>query len=108
MHAIRSQLSRKSDENVFLPKQIPKITMADFEYALSVVTPSTQRETHVDFAKVSWDEIAGLDSIKLVFFLFLKILKRMNKLKQSVEWPLTLSHVFSNFGLSPPRGKVKV
>lgn len=44
------------------------VTMDDFFYSLTQINPSTQRENQIDFIKISWDDIGGLEEIKKVLF----------------------------------------
>jgi SpoVK/Ycf46/Vps4 family AAA+-type ATPase len=48
------------------------VTMDDFVEAMGRITPSTQKGSIVDFSKVKWEDIGGLDEVKRVslFFLF--------------------------------------
>lgn len=43
-----------------------EIAMEDFTQAMNSVQPSTHRGTAVEFARVSWDDIGGLDEVKKV------------------------------------------
>lgn len=56
-----------------------KITMQDFHHSFSKITPSLRRHpltiTQAKGNKLSWDDIGGLESVKL-------------SLTQMVEWPL--------------------
>lgn len=70
-----------------------RITLADFQEALKIVFPSSLRSSIglTDFRPVPWDQVGGLDDIKL-------------KLRQSVEWPLMYPEAFVRMGLRPCRG----
>ncbi|XP_051896155.1 spermatogenesis-associated protein 5-like protein 1 [Pristis pectinata] len=70
-----------------------RITLADFQEALKVVHPSSLRSSIglTDFKPVHWDQIGGLDEVKL-------------KLRQSVEWPLRYPEAFVRMGTRPCRG----
>ena len=65
--------------------------MSDFRQAIKEIEPSALREIYLEVPDVSWDEVGGLDEIK-------------ERLKESVEWPLTKPELFEHFGISPPRG----
>ncbi|XP_072321257.1 ATPase family gene 2 protein homolog B [Eucyclogobius newberryi] len=69
------------------------VTMKHFTEALKTVGPSCLRSSlgRTDLAPVSWDQIGGLDHVKL-------------KLRQSIEWPLLYPDAFGRLGLSRPRG----
>ena len=47
----------------------------------------------VEIPKVKWDEVGGLEEVK-------------QKLKETVEWPLTNPEGFERLGITPPRGMV--
>ncbi|XP_038652669.1 LOW QUALITY PROTEIN: spermatogenesis-associated protein 5-like protein 1 [Scyliorhinus canicula] len=70
-----------------------KITFADFHEALRIVQPSCLRSSIglTDFRPVQWDQIGGLDQVKL-------------KLKQSIEWPVMYPEAFVRMGVTPIRG----
>uniref|UniRef100_A0A8C6SG67 Spermatogenesis associated 5-like 1 n=1 Tax=Neogobius melanostomus TaxID=47308 RepID=A0A8C6SG67_9GOBI len=71
----------------------PTLNMKHFYEALKTVGPSCLRSSlgRTDLAPVSWEQIGGLDNVKL-------------KLKQSIEWPLLYPEAFGRLGLSRPRG----
>ena len=50
-------------------------------------------EKYVEIPDVSWESVGGLTEIK-------------DRLKESVEWPLTKPELFEHFGIKPPRGIV--
>ncbi|XP_072366021.1 ATPase family gene 2 protein homolog B [Scyliorhinus torazame] len=70
-----------------------KINFADFHEALRIVQPSCLRSSIglTDFRPVQWDQIGGLDQVKL-------------KLKQSIEWPVMYPEAFVRMGVTPIRG----
>ena len=51
------------------------------------------REIYVEIPEITWEEVGGLEEIK-------------DRLKESVEWPLTKPELFEHFGIKPPRGIV--
>ena len=55
--------------------------------------PSALREIYVEVPEIAWNEVGGLDEVK-------------DRLKESVEWPLTKPEVFEHFNIKPPRGIV--
>ena len=59
--------------------------------ALKKVTPSAMREVQVQVPNVTWQDIGGLDDLKL-------------KLKQSVEWPIKHPEAFKRMGITAPKG----
>ena len=59
--------------------------------ALKIVKPSAMREVQVSVPTVTWEDIGGLDDLKL-------------QLKQAVEWPIKHPEVFRKMGISPPKG----
>ena len=59
--------------------------------ALKTVRPSAMRELQVNVPNVTWEDIGGLDDLKL-------------KLKQAVEWPIKRPEVFLKMGITPPKG----
>lgn len=69
----------------------PKVTMADFHYALTTTKPSAMKEVLVEVPNVRWSDIGGQKDLKL-------------KLKQAVEWPLRHPEAFVRLGITPPRG----
>ncbi|KAG8145051.1 hypothetical protein E2320_013432 [Naja naja] len=61
--------------------------------ALKKIQPSSSRSGIglTDFKPVSWDQIGGLEDVKL-------------KLKQSIEWPIKFPEAFVRMGLARPKG----
>ena len=49
------------------------------------------RELQVNVPNVTWEDIGGLDDLKL-------------KLKQAVEWPIKRPEIFVKMGIAPPKG----
>jgi AAA family ATPase len=49
------------------------------------------REVMVEVPTVTWQDIGGLQGLKL-------------KLRQAVEWPVRHPELFARMGISPPRG----
>ena len=70
-----------------------EVRQGDFKEALKDVEPSALREVMVEIPKVKWDEVGGLEEVK-------------QKLKETVEWPLTNPEGFERLGITPPRGMV--
>jgi transitional endoplasmic reticulum ATPase len=67
------------------------VEMADFKDALKEIEPSTMREVLIEVPRVAWDQVGGLDEVK-------------QKLKETIEWPLTDPDSFTKMGIKPPRG----
>ncbi len=63
----------------------------DFLEALREIEPSSLREIMVEIPRVSWDDVGGLDTIK-------------EKLKDSVERPISDPESFIKMGIEPPKG----
>lgn len=69
------------------------VSMQHFMRALRHVQPSCLRSSigATDFKPISWEEIGGLEDVKL-------------KLKQSIEWPMRFPEALVRMGVSRPRG----
>jgi len=67
------------------------IIKEDFQEALRDVQPSAMREVLIDVPNITWKDIGGLDEIKA-------------ELKQVIEWPIKHEKVFSEMGITPPKG----
>lgn len=96
MKALRRYLPEIDlDEEQIPPEVLEKmaVIMADFKMAIKEVEPSALREIYLEVPEVSWDEVGGLQDIK-------------DRLKESIEWPLTKPELFDHFGINPPRGIV--
>ncbi|CAG8454413.1 8388_t:CDS:10, partial [Scutellospora calospora] len=68
-----------------------KITMQDMEAAICEIRPSAMREILLEVPKVYWSDIGGQQEI-------------IQKLKESIEWPLQHPEAFSRLGIKPPKG----
>ena len=68
-----------------------KITDEDFKSALKIVRPSAMREVLVEKPNVKWENIGGLDKLKI-------------ELHEVVEWPLKNPDAFERMGIRPPKG----
>ena len=96
MKALRRYLPEIDlDEETIPPEVLEKmeVRMDDFKLAIREIEPSALREIYVEIPDVSWDSVGGLTEIK-------------DRLKESVEWPLTKPELFEHFGIKPPRGIV--
>ncbi|MBR9689938.1 MAG: CDC48 family AAA ATPase, partial [Candidatus Altiarchaeota archaeon] len=77
-----------------IPKEIIanlRVTMKDFIGALNDVEPSALREVLVEVPKIKWDDVGGLDAVKI-------------EIQESVELPLKSPEKFKKMGIKPPRG----
>jgi transitional endoplasmic reticulum ATPase len=94
MKALRRYLPEIDlDEEDIPPSLIDRMIVkrADFNGALGDVEPSAMREVLVELPKISWDDVGGLE-------------KPTQKVKESVEWPLTSKDRFDRMGIEPPKG----
>ena len=96
MKALRRYLPEIDlDEETIPPEVLEKmeVRMDDFRLAIREIEPSALREIYVEIPDASWESVGGLTEIK-------------DRLKESVEWPLTKPELFEHFGIKPPRGIV--
>jgi len=96
MKALRRYLPEIDLEQDEIPPEVlekMEVQMNDFKIAIRDIEPSALREIYVEIPEVSWDDVGGLDEVK-------------ERLKESVEWPLTMPDRFEHFGVKPPRGIV--
>ena len=70
-----------------------EVRMSDFKLAIKEIEPSALREIFLEVPEVSWEQVGGLKEVK-------------ERLKESIEWPLTKPEMFEHFGINPPRGIV--
>jgi len=94
MKALRRYLPEIDlEEEEVSPEVLEKmeVRMADFKLAIKDVEPSALREIYVEVPEKGWEDIGGLEEIK-------------ERLKESIEWPLTKPELFKHFGITPPRG----
>eukprot|EP01135_Chromosphaera_perkinsii_P001900 Nk52_evm49s212 gene=Nk52_evmTU49s212 len=75
------------------PHRSACVRQVHFERAMGKTVPSTHRGHHVDVARVTWNDIGGLERVKI-------------ELQKAVEWPLRYSEAFSRLKVSPPKGIV--
>lgn len=61
------------------------------QYALGVSNPSALRETVVEVPTVTWNDIGGLEKVKL-------------ELQETVQYPVEHPEKFLKFGMSPSKG----
>ena len=95
MGVLRKYLPQiKLDAEEQIPKRVLEkmiISQSDFLDALKSVRPSAMREVLVETPNIGWEDVGGLDKIKL-------------ELKEAVEWPLKYPDSFIRLGIRPSRG----
>jgi transitional endoplasmic reticulum ATPase len=94
MKALRRYLPEIDLEEEEVPPEVlekMEVNMGDFRLAIKDVEPSALREIYVEVPETGWEDVGGLDEIK-------------ERLKESIEWPLTKPEMFEHFGITPPRG----
>ncbi|KLO19287.1 AAA ATPase [Schizopora paradoxa] len=67
------------------------VTMENFRFALGISNPSALRETVVEVPTVTWNDIGGLDKVKL-------------ELQETVQYPVEHPDKFLKYGMSPSKG----
>jgi len=67
------------------------VTMDNFRFALGVSNPSALRETVVEVPTVTWDDVGGLEKVKL-------------ELQETVQYPVEHPEKFLKYGMSPSKG----
>ncbi|RPA76459.1 AAA-domain-containing protein [Ascobolus immersus RN42] len=67
------------------------VTEADFEAALKDVRPTAMREIFLETPKVRWSDIGGQEEVK-------------QRLRETVEWPLSHPEEFTRLGATPRKG----
>ncbi|KAL0576749.1 AAA ATPase cdc48 [Marasmius crinis-equi] len=67
------------------------VTMENFRFSLGVSNPSALRETVVEVPTVTWDDIGGLEKVKL-------------ELQETVQYPVDHPEKFLKYGMSPSKG----
>jgi len=84
--------------DIDLEKPIPSDTLEkmrvvpqDFKDALREIEPSAMREVLVEIPRIKWDDVGGLEDVKM-------------KLREAVEMPLKEPESFQRMGIHPPRG----
>ena len=68
-----------------------EVTMEDFRLAMREIEPSALREIYIEVPEKGWEDVGGLEEVK-------------ERLKESIEWPLTRPEMFEHFGITAPRG----
>merc|ERR1711912_136625 len=67
------------------------VTNDNFATALAQANPSSLRETVVEVPNITWEDIGGLDSVKI-------------ELQETVQYPVEHPEKFEKFGMSPSKG----
>ncbi|MFX1484636.1 MAG: CDC48 family AAA ATPase [Promethearchaeota archaeon] len=94
MQALRRVLPHVDPETGDIPADVLTnlyVTHADFDMALSEVSPSALREVLVEKPNVKWEDVGGLAKVKM-------------QLREAVEAPLKHPEVFEEMGIRTPRG----
>lgn len=95
MNVLRKYLPKmKLDGEEQIPLEILEkliVKHSDFLDALKLVRPSAMREVLVETPNVTWNDVGGLDKLKV-------------ELKEAVEWPLKYPEGFTRMGIRPSRG----
>lgn len=94
MQALRKVLPHIDPETGDLPADILtslSVTKSDFEAALNDVSPSALREVLVEKPNVKWDDVGGLDKIKM-------------QLQEAIEVPINHPDLFKDMGIRSPKG----
>lgn len=68
-----------------------RVTRYDFEEAMKIIQPSALREIMIEVPNVTWDDIGGLEEVKML-------------LREAVEWPLRYPDAFRRVGVEAPKG----
>ncbi|DAC66167.1 TPA: CDC48 family AAA ATPase, partial [Candidatus Thalassarchaeaceae archaeon] len=96
MKALRRYLPEIDLDEEQIPAEVlekMEVKMIDFREAIKEIEPSALREIYVEIPEISWEQVGGLKEVK-------------ERLKESIEWPLTRPEMFDHFGIKPPRGIV--
>lgn len=95
MNVLRKLLPKMNlDAEEQIPPEILEkliVKQQDFMDALKNVRPSAMREVLVETPTVGWEDVGGLDNVRL-------------ELKEAVEWPLKYPEIFKRMGIRPSRG----
>lgn len=94
MNVLRRVLPKIDMKDQALPQQVLdqlRVTRQDFEEALRIVQPSALREIMIEVPNVTWEDIGGLESVKM-------------SLREAVEWPLRYADSFRRIGVEAPKG----
>jgi transitional endoplasmic reticulum ATPase len=67
------------------------VSQENFKYAMGISNPSALRETVVEVPTTTWNDIGGLEKVKL-------------ELQETVQYPVEHPEKFLKFGMNPSRG----
>ncbi|KAF5096077.1 hypothetical protein D0Z00_002908 [Geotrichum galactomycetum] len=73
------------------PEDELAVATSDVDRALVDIRPSAMREIFLETPKVYWTDIGGQDDVK-------------QKLRETIEWPLSHPDTFKRLGVHPPKG----
>lgn len=94
MLALRRALPHVDPETGDIPQEVLSnlfVTQNDFDTAVTGIFPSALREVFVEKPNVSWDDVGGLEKVKM-------------QLKEAVEAPIKHPEVFEEMGIRAPKG----
>ncbi|UCE09528.1 MAG: CDC48 family AAA ATPase [Candidatus Thorarchaeota archaeon] len=94
MCTLRRALPHVDPETGDIPMDILSnlyVTQADFDSAMSEISPSALREVLIEKPNVRWDDVGGLAKVK-------------SQLREAVETPLRHPEVFEEMGIRAPKG----
>jgi transitional endoplasmic reticulum ATPase len=94
MNVLRRNLQKIKLDDESIPQEVLeklRVVHNDFLEALKIVRPSAMREVLVETPNVGWEDVGGLDSIRV-------------ELKEAVEWPLKYPESFTRMGIRPSKG----
>ncbi|KAH7821528.1 p97C [Monocercomonoides exilis] len=94
MSCIREKMSMIDIEDEELDAELLNsmaVTQDHFKQSLDKSNPSALREFSVEVPNVSWDDIGGLEDVKVT-------------LKELVQYPVEFPEHYEKFGINPPRG----
>lgn len=87
--SVMSAIQRGLAENT--PESEMEVSALDMERALLDIRPSAMREIFLETPQVYWTDIGGQEEVK-------------QKLKETIEWPLSHPEAFKKLGVHPPKG----
>ncbi|MEA2089311.1 MAG: CDC48 family AAA ATPase [Thermoproteota archaeon] len=94
MKALRRYLPEINLEEERIPPNVlekMEVQMKDFMNGYKEITPTAMREVYIEVPTVHWEDVGGLEEVKL-------------ELREAVEWPLTNPKMFKRLGIHPPKG----
>ena len=88
---LQAELFNNSDNSIDVKDKGKKITKEILDNCLGDIKPINLKDIIIDVPKVKWEEIGGNKEI-------------INKIRQSIEWPLKNPEAFKRLGITPPNG----